>query len=111
MRFAMTAAFQKDDGEPGFQIYVAPINGSTITEERFRMDAPSGVRKEERAARVGGAHGVAFHGFDARMGLTYEVWFIRDGLLYEISTYKQLEPWLNDIISTWRFLHVTASRD
>lgn len=79
--FAMTAAFQKDDGEPGFQIYVAPINGSTITEERFRMDAPSGVRKEERAARVGGAHGVAFHGFDARMGLTYEVWFIRDGLL------------------------------
>lgn len=53
--FAMTAAFQKDDGEPGFQIYVAPINGSTITEERFRMDAPSGVRKEERAARVGGA--------------------------------------------------------
>ena len=50
------------------------------------MDAPSGVRKEERAARVGGAHGVAFHGFDARMGLTYEVWFIRDGLLYEISS-------------------------
>ena len=48
----MTAAFQKDDGEPGFQIYVVPINGSTITEERFRMDAPSGVRKEERAARV-----------------------------------------------------------
>jgi len=42
------------------------------------------------------------------MGLTYEVWFIRDGLLYEISTYKQLEPWLNDIISTWRFLHATA---
>jgi hypothetical protein len=100
----MTAAFQKGDGEPGFQIYVAPINGNTITEERFRMDAPSGVRKGERAARIGGAEGVAFYGFEARMGQTYEVWFIKDGLLYEVSTYKELEEWLNEILATWRFI-------
>jgi hypothetical protein len=46
---------------------------------------------------------LAFHGFDAAMGQTYEVWFIRGGFRYEISTYKELEPWLNQILATWRF--------
>jgi len=47
---------------------------------------------------------VRFHGQDAQIGDTYEVWFIKGGLLYEITTYKQREPWLNEILSTWRFL-------
>src|SRR5436190_24377154 len=34
---AMTIAFQKNAGEEGFQIYVAPINGTKITEDRFQM--------------------------------------------------------------------------
>ena len=102
--FALTVEFQKGDGDPGFQIYVAPIAGSTITKERFLMDEPSGVRKDEKEASVDGAPGIAFHGFDPRIGQTYEVWFIKDNLLYELVTYKQLEPWLNDILSTWRFL-------
>ena len=102
--FALTVEFQKEAGDPGFQIYVAPIAGSTITEERFRTDEPSGVRKDEKEASVDGAPGIAFHGFDPRIGQTYEVWFIKDNLLYEVVTYKQLEPWLNDILSTWRFL-------
>ena len=102
--FALTVEFQKADGEPGFQIFAAPINGTTITEERFLMDEPSGVRKDVKDVSVDGVQAVAFHGFDARIGKTYEVWFIRDGLLYEISTYKRLEPWLNKILSTWRFL-------
>jgi hypothetical protein len=43
-------------------------------------------------------------GFDAKIGQTYEVWFIRDHFLYEITTYKELEPWLKEILSTWRFI-------
>src|SRR5439155_10796551 len=35
--YAMTVAFQAKAGEEGFQIYVAPINGTQITEERFLM--------------------------------------------------------------------------
>jgi len=27
------------------------------------------------------------------------VWFIRDHFLYEITTYKELEPWLEQILS------------
>lgn len=101
--FAMTVEFQKEDGDPGFQIYAAPINGTTITEDRFLRDEPSGVRKDTKDVSVDGAAAVAFHGFDPRIGQTYEVWFIKDGLLYEVATYRQLEPWLDQILSTWRF--------
>ena len=47
---------------------------------------------------------MAFHGFDADLGDTYEVWFIRGPFLYEVITYKELEPGLNAILSTWRFI-------
>ena len=48
---------------------------------------------------------LVFHGFDAIMGQTYEVWSIKGDFLYEVSTYKQLEPGLNEITSTWRFIN------
>jgi hypothetical protein len=102
--YAMTVAFQAKAGEEGFQIYVAPINGTQITEERFLLDEPSGVRKDPVNMSVDGAQAVAFHGFDAKMGQTYEVWFIHNHFLYEISTYKELEGSLNEIMATWRFI-------
>jgi hypothetical protein len=99
-----TVAFQNGDGTAGFQIYAAPIDGTEITKERFARDEPSGVRKDPEDTSVDGAHALAFHGFDAYIGQTYEVWFIHDGFLYEVSTYKDLEPWLNEIMSPWKFL-------
>ena len=83
-------------------MYVAPIIGTKITEERFMMDEPSGVRNDQTETPVDGAQAFAFHGFDAVMGQTYEVWFIKGDFLYEVSTYKELEPGLNEILSTWR---------
>jgi hypothetical protein len=100
----LTVVFQKEIGEEAFQIYVAPIRGNQITQERFLIDEPSGVRKDQIETSVDGAEALAFHGFDAAMGQTYEVWFIKGDLLYEVSTYKELEPWLNEILSTWRFI-------
>src|SRR5215831_877095 len=54
-----------------------------ITEERFMMDEPSGVRNDQTETSVDGAQLLAFHGFDAVMGQTYEVWFIKGDSLYE----------------------------
>ena len=101
---AFSVSFQKNAGEEGFQIYVAPINGTKITEERFLMDEPSGVRKDETKTSIDGTETLAFHGFNAAMGQTYEVWFIKGGLIYEVSTYKELEPGLNEILSSWQFI-------
>jgi hypothetical protein len=101
---AMTVVFQAEAGQQGFQIYVAPINGTKITEERFLMDEPSGIKLDPHDTTVDGVEALAFHGFDAQIGQTYEVWFIRDHFLYEIYTYKELEQWLNQIMATWRFI-------
>ena len=68
------------------------------------MDEPSGVRNDQTETSVDGALALGFHGFDAVMGQTYEVWFIKCDFLYEVSTYKELEPGLNEIMSTWRFI-------
>ena len=58
------------------------------------MDEPSGVRNDQTETSVDGALALAFHGFDAVTGQTCEVWFIKGDFLYEVSTYKQLEPGL-----------------
>ena len=47
------------------------------------MDEPSGVRNDQTETSVDGAQALAFHGFDAVMGQTYEVWFIKGDFLYE----------------------------
>ena len=54
-------------------MYVAPIIGTKITEERFMMDEPWGVRNDQTETSADGAQALAFHGFDAVMGQTYEV--------------------------------------
>ena len=102
-----TVAFQGKDGEPGFQIYVAPIDGTKITPERFKRDAPSGVRLEPHDTQVAGVQAVAFQGFDGKIGKTHEVWFIGTkpgraipSFLYEVSTYKELDSWLSDIMQS-----------
>ncbi len=104
----LTVVFQGGEGQPGFQIYASPIDGTQITPERFKRDEPSGVRLEPHVATVAGVQAVAFEGFDAKMGKTSEFWFIHTAkgvpFLYEVSTYKELSPWLSNILQTWQFL-------
>ena len=103
---AMTVTFEYDDGKAasGFQIFVAPFAGEQITDERFRQDVPSGVREGLRDITVDGATGASFYSEDAMLGATAEVWFIGNGYLYEISTLRELAPWLSDILATWKFM-------
>jgi hypothetical protein len=45
-----------------------------------------------------------FYGNNAIKRDTREVWFIHGGLLYEVTTYKQLDSWLAQIMQTWQFI-------
>jgi PsbP-like protein len=101
---ALTVLFQGADGEPGFQISVEPINGTEITPERFKLDEPSGVELDLHDTTVDGAPGITFVGFNADVGQTREIWFIHNDFLYEVTTYKELDSWLSDIMKTWRFI-------
>jgi hypothetical protein len=32
------------------------------------------------------------------------VWFIKGGFLYEITTYKEFDAWLAQIMQSWQFI-------
>lgn len=109
---ALSVTFQDPDTNEGFQIYVTPYNKKVIDTERFKLDQPSGVFKEPKEVMVGGGstslttgvRGTMFFGHNPIMGETREVWFIKNGYLYEVSTYKELDSWLGGIMQTWKFL-------
>lgn len=103
-RGASTIVFQNPEAGLGFQIFITPFSGKQITEEKFRQDVPSGVRNELRNISVDGANGASFYSTNTFLGETAEVWFIKNGFLYEITAPKSLVSWLSTIIETWLFI-------
>jgi hypothetical protein len=101
---SLTVTFGDNDPEHAFQIFVVPYNQQQITPERFKEDDLSGVMTEPTDVVVGGARATMFFSTNAVMGDTREVWFIKDGLLYEVTTYKALDTWLADILKSWQFV-------
>jgi len=101
---AITLTFQNADRSQGFQAFIAPFGGTTITETRIKTDEPSGVVIDLAEATIDGQKGITFFGHNDEMGDTREVWFIARGFLYEITTYKALDSWLRNIMGSWQFL-------
>jgi hypothetical protein len=101
---ALTVTFEDIKNENEFQIFVIHYNDVQVTTERFKMDVPSGVMKEPTNVIVGNVSGTAFFSTNAIMGDTREVWFIKDGFLYEVTTHKKLDAWLTSITQTWKFI-------
>mgnify|MGYP001610874267 CR=1 FL=1 len=102
---AMTIIFEYDDKKTleGFQVFIVPFSGSQITDDRFKQDIPSGVRKDLKEIKIDGATGASFYSENDVLGETAEVWFLRGGYLFEVNTFKELAPWLDTILQTWKF--------
>ncbi len=101
-----TIAFEsnsKDVDEMGFEIYVTPYTQNQISEKQFKLDESSGVLIDQKEVLIDDVRGVIFYGNNSVMGDTREVWFIRNGFLYEVVTYKPLDEWLGRIMKTWKF--------
>lgn len=98
-----TVTFEDEKGEKGFQVFVVPYDEPTVSDARLKMDLPSGVVKEAVTVLIDGVEATAFFSANLVMGETREVWFIKNGYLYEVSTYKELDSWLAEIMRTWRF--------
>lgn len=93
----------KNSDKKGFQIFITPYKYTQITQERFEMDEPSGVIGEQTEIIIDGLHAIMFYSNNGIMGDTREVWFINNGFLYEVVTYKDLDSWLSEIMATWKF--------
>ncbi len=92
------------NNERGFQLFIVPHTDSQISPERFMADVPSGVREGEVTTKVDGVEAVKFWSEDAALGATREVWFIHRGFLFEVTTLRPLDLWLEQILSTWKFI-------
>lgn len=101
---AMTVTLENLERIRGLQVFIVPYQESTISEERFQRDVPSGIRTEVANTSVDGVRAVTFKSKDALLGDTREIWFIRDGYLYEVTTFSGTANWFIPIINSWRFL-------
>jgi hypothetical protein len=99
-----TVTFQDLVADQEVQVYVTPYSGSQISEAQFKLDEPSGIRKNQTDVVVDGARGTMFFSSYPRMNDTREVWFITNNYLYEVTTYKELDAWLAQIMQTWKFI-------
>lgn len=98
-----TTIFENKDGSKGVQVFVIPYNEDHVTEERFKMDLPSGIMKDQLDILVDGVNAKTFTSRDESLGETQEVWFIKNGFLYEVTTTKQDEKMLIELINSWKF--------
>ena len=101
---ATTLVFEDRAKQQGLQVFIVPFTGTQVSEERFRLDNPSGIRREMKDITIDGATGAAFYSEHPLLGETAEVWFVREGFLYEVTTLKVLAPWLTEILASWQFI-------
>lgn len=101
---ARTILFQKPGEQFGFQIFAVPYQGDTISPERIAKDIPSRVLKDPVEVVLGeNTRASVFWSESPTIGETREVWFIRNGYLFEVTTYAELDTWLAGILSTLQF--------
>lgn len=101
---AQTVVFQKPGTEAGFQIFIIPYTEEQISEERLEQDLQGGAMREPVEVTIGnGIRAVAFWSTSPIIGESREVWFIRDGYLYEFTTYATLDAWFASVMATLRF--------
>lgn len=108
--YGATFTFTHPKGKSGFQIFVVPYSEPQVSEEQFEKDIPSGVRTDVKdiavdvSAKGGGALGASFYSVDSSLGDTFEIWFVKDGFLYEVTTVREFESWLNEVMKSWKFI-------
>ncbi len=104
---AETVTLQNALGD-GVQITITAFDEDImdLTLERVQADVPDLKLTDVQRVDIGESrHGLAFKSDNAAFGgASREVWFVFRGTLYQISTYERLDPLLQAIFQTWKFL-------
>lgn len=101
---AYTVLFTDDSQGRDFQIFARPYGKAQITQEQFLLDEPSGVRENPVGISIDSIPAQKFYSKNNAMGDSVEVWFIHGGYLFEVTTYKEDDARLSQIINTWKFI-------
>jgi len=97
--------FSGSPKERNFQISISPIEDSVvITIDQIKNDLPDMVIENPEEIAIAGARGVAFETGEKGNPLrTREIWFTYGSNLYQISTVKEFDEEMAEILLSWKW--------
>jgi hypothetical protein len=102
----VTFLVQSDKGA-GFQIFVSfsfEDPGAVITKDWIQRDIPDIKITNDKIVSIGGISAFQFESDNELFGgHSLEIWFVRDGSLYQISGYFESKELVEKTIKTWRW--------
>jgi len=100
-----TILVQKKGDSSGLQIYITSFDelGTSLTVERIQGEIPEVEIRDARDIDIDGVKiGITFvHGNDK--DAMREVWFAKNGFLYQISAFLKDDNAVQQILSSWNF--------
>ncbi len=94
------------DADAVLQIFVTPYLPREITSERLAKDVPGGEIKNVTEVMIGAdsdIRAVRFSSEHPGLGEAREVWFLRNGYLFEVTSRMENDAWLATVLKTWQF--------
>lgn len=99
-----TVVLAEGSAGESFQIFVIPFDElGPLTPERIKKDLPQKVIRNPRAGTLDGVSAIAFLSHEEGTGDVFEIWFIHDGNLFQITTNASFADGLQGILQTWKF--------
>jgi len=101
-----TLLLQHPDKRASLQVVVTqldePIN---LTADYIRQELPEYPVNNPEPVRLGGKkRGVVFASQNEKFGQSREIWFTRNQVLYQISSYKAFDPFVKAVFSSFTLL-------
>jgi len=95
--------FNSTEPVVGFQIRISPFDEDiALTPERIGRDLPDLDLREPELISVAGVQAVVFLSNEGTLE-TRQIWFVRGGRLYQISTYIEFDERMVKILESWRW--------
>ena len=93
------------NAEDGFQVYIYPTDEQVqLTPQLIQSDLPGTVVNNAQKIVLDDAPGMMFESNNEHFGgSSFEIWFVREGYVYQISSYGAYASDLQGIIGTWKF--------
>lgn len=102
-----TILAQKPNSKDSFQIFASDFDEpGPITPERINQDLPDMKIESPMAVLIGSdkkTNALIFFSKNESLGRTREVWFVKNGKLYQLTTYADKDSLVGPILDTLRF--------
>ena len=95
-----------NDQTIGFQIFIIPFDEEgPLAPERIRQDLPEMLIQNPQNVIIGkdNIRALIFFSQEPGFGRTREIWFVRNGYLYQAMTYAELDALIGQVMESWEF--------